>query len=108
MTRNLNPFSRFEQYPIPASFRKEFEKKCATYDTSNTPIVQLIDVVKATSNLFIYFDEKISHAQKSIKRKQATFTLLELCAQKTVAFVVLCLLIFVLLAGFCLCVFLSV
>ena len=33
MTRNLNSFSSFEQYSLPASFRKEFEKKCATHDT---------------------------------------------------------------------------
>ena len=33
MTWNLNSFSSFEQYSRPASFRKEFDKKCTTHDT---------------------------------------------------------------------------
>ena len=41
--------------------------------------------------LFIYFfTNNFKHTKKSIKRNQATFTLLKLCVQKTVAFVVFC------------------
>ena len=51
--------------------------------------------------MFISFYEKILSVKKSIKRKTSNFyPLTSLCPQKIVAFVVFCLLFFVLLVGF--------
>ena len=58
---------------------------------------------------FFFFYEKVSYAQKAPKHKTSNFHLLRsLCAQKTVAFVAFCLLIFVLLVNVCLWVFLCI
>ena len=64
-------------------------------------VAYVIEVMEKISNLFISFYEKISKAQKAPKRKTSDFyPLRSLFAQKTVAFVVFCLLISVLLVGF--------
>ena len=70
--------------------------------TYGTPVVvYVIEVMEKISNLFIFFYEKILNAQKAPKRKTSDFYCLRsLFAQKTVAFVVFCSLIFVLLVGF--------
>ena len=64
----------------------------------------VFEVIKTISSLFIYFSyEKILSKKKAQKRKRFSPSWkFFLCAQKCVAFVVFCSLVFVLLVGVCL------
>ena len=64
--------------------------------------------IRTILSLFIFFFEKILSLKKSPKRKINNFPPLRgFSAQKSVAFIVFCLIVFILLVSFCLiCIFL--
>ena len=67
----------------------------------STRVVYVIEATVIILNLFILFYEKILSVKKNTKHRTRDFyPLRSLCAQIIVAFVDLCLLIFVLLVGF--------